>query len=541
MELCAARPSGERVFRRLAVFPADWSLQAAEYVAAGNDEGEGKTDQPEPAAGSGAAVVLQLVDQSLVQFDRSRGRYRMLETIRLYALRKAESAGEWGAAAQRHSEWYLRFAERGARQHGTSAQPEWFATLEQEHDNMRAALDRFLANDLLAQAARLALALYPFWMERAYHQEGARWLRQIVARSRGARLDARLRVQLLNALGASATGIKNFSEATQFYQEALDLQRELGDRRGVIDSLLKLGWKSFEATDLGHAENQAQEGLALARQEGDKRLVAIALNLLVSTRIADDRLDGVQPAIQECLALWRELAALPQLAATLSTYAQVERLLGNVERACALLLEGLRLQVELGTYTGLLPSIVGLLQFTLTLAAPPAKYAYLARICGVVDKLEVTMGGGHSPWSRKKQLPLYEELRAQLGDDGFTREFNVGLGLSIAGIASLGEEIIAALRASAAQPEASRARLPSAPPAAPGAAGAPARRLPDGLTAREAEVLRLVAAGLTNAQAAAELSVTPRTINAHLTSIYGKIGVTGRAGAVRYALERGLH
>lgn len=60
------------------------------------------------------------------------------------------------------------------------------------------------------------------------------------------------------------------------------------------------------------------------------------------------------------------------------------------------------------------------------------------------------------------------------------------------------------------------------------------------LTPRELEVLRLVAKGLTNAQVAQALIVTPRTVNAHLTAIYGKLGVTSRAGAIRYALEHQL-
>ena len=64
--------------------------------------------------------------------------------------------------------------------------------------------------------------------------------------------------------------------------------------------------------------------------------------------------------------------------------------------------------------------------------------------------------------------------------------------------------------------------------------------LPFGLSAREAEVLRLVAEGLTNAQVADRLFVTPRTVNAHLTAVYGKLGVANRAAAIRRALDHGL-
>ncbi|MCC6630025.1 MAG: AAA family ATPase [Chloroflexi bacterium] len=78
--------------------------------------------------------------------------------------------------------------------------------------------------------------------------------------------------------------------------------------------------------------------------------------------------------------------------------------------------------------------------------------------------------------------------------------------------------------------EALAARLPTTPPAA----------LPAGLTAREAEVLRLVAVGLANAEIAARLSLSPRTVNAHLTTIYSKLGVATRGAAIRFALDRGL-
>ncbi|MGH2504486.1 MAG: response regulator transcription factor, partial [Ktedonobacterales bacterium] len=60
----------------------------------------------------------------------------------------------------------------------------------------------------------------------------------------------------------------------------------------------------------------------------------------------------------------------------------------------------------------------------------------------------------------------------------------------------------------------------------------------NGLTRRELEVLRLVAQGMTNAQVGRELYVTPRTVNAHLTAIYAKLGVVSRSGAIRYAVER---
>jgi DNA-binding CsgD family transcriptional regulator len=63
---------------------------------------------------------------------------------------------------------------------------------------------------------------------------------------------------------------------------------------------------------------------------------------------------------------------------------------------------------------------------------------------------------------------------------------------------------------------------------------------PAGLSAREVEVLRLVARGMTSALVAEELFISPNTVNRHLTSIYGKLGVNSRAAATRFAVEHGL-
>ena len=84
-----------------------------------------------------------------------------------------------------------------------------------------------------------------------------------------------------------------------------------------------------------------------------------------------------------------------------------------------------------------------------------------------------------------------------------------------------------------ARADALAARLAAAPAAAPDA-------LPFGLSAREAEVLRLVAGGLTDAQVAERLFLSPYTVKAHLRSVYGKLGVENRAAATRLAVERGL-
>jgi DNA-binding NarL/FixJ family response regulator len=89
--------------------------------------------------------------------------------------------------------------------------------------------------------------------------------------------------------------------------------------------------------------------------------------------------------------------------------------------------------------------------------------------------------------------------------------------------------------------EAEEQPTPAPPPSLP---NSPENRLaqivPDDLTAREVEVLHLVAQGLTDAQIAKKLIISPRTVNHHLTLIYRKIQVSSRSAATRYAIEHHL-
>jgi DNA-binding NarL/FixJ family response regulator len=95
------------------------------------------------------------------------------------------------------------------------------------------------------------------------------------------------------------------------------------------------------------------------------------------------------------------------------------------------------------------------------------------------------------------------------------------------------EQVLAA-EESATAPE----QLPTSPDLTTAEKGRPP--YPDDLTAREVEVLRLVAQGLTDAQVAEQLVISPRTVSTHLTSIYSKIQVSSRSAATRYALEKKL-
>jgi DNA-binding NarL/FixJ family response regulator len=140
-------------------------------------------------------------------------------------------------------------------------------------------------------------------------------------------------------------------------------------------------------------------------------------------------------------------------------------------------------------------------------------------LLGAVEKLRSNMGGNWPVFIRSQIERNMATLRTQLGEVAFTAAWAEGQTL---------------------QPEQLPAYFPTlpTPPTAP-----PSRAnnsYPAGLSEREVEVLRLLAQGLTNAQIAEKLIVSPYTVNAHLRTIYGKLEVTTRAAATRFAIEQKL-
>ncbi len=547
------------VLRRLAVFPGDWTLDAAESVCA-----------VEIPTAEVLDAVLRLVDKSLVQVDHGGGRYRLLETIRLYAREKLDQSGELERTARCHYDWYIGFLELGSSQAGGTGQQQWYLRLEREQANYRGALDWAVESGWAEGGARLALALYGFWSTRAYHREADCWLTRIVMLPGSASLPRPLRARLLRALGIMAHTLNEFEQSTRYHSEALSIWREQGDAVGIATGLNDLAWLRFQAMDLVGARRYAEESLAQAREAGDPAAIATALHIFAIASVESGRLDGLVPALEESLGIWRALGSLPDVATALGTLARVEQRLGNPARAAGLMLEAVRLHTALGDYGNLIGHLVLMQGFEFdadgTVQEQPSQsgtyqpVAYLevgrllhgpmvaARVLGAMAAWQDKVIGVNAIQWDTLVVPMCEKLKAEMGQENFDREFSAARAMSVDEIAAFAEEYAGSVLDiySARSPE--KAGLPGVQVAAGGAsagvshaAGSSHRSVgPDALTPREMEVLRLVADGLTNRQAAERLVVTPRTINAHLTSIYAKIGVTSRAAAVRFAMEHGL-
>ena len=146
-----------------------------------------------------------------------------------------------------------------------------------------------------------------------------------------------------------------------------------------------------------------------------------------------------------------------------------------------------------------------------------------AQLFSAADEVVAPLGTPFALPERAHHERTKERVRGRLGDAAFARSSREGRAL---GTERAVDEAKAALAAAGSSP-ATAARGPSE-------AGIP------GLPPREAEVLRLVAAGLSDREIAEALSVSPRTVGGHVAGILGKLGVASRAAAAAHAVRRGL-
>lgn len=252
----------ERIlFRRLSAFLGGFDLDAAQAVAAAGDiEGYQVLDQ-----------LTLLVDKSLVVAEEGRraARYRLLETVRQYALEKLGESGEADDTRTRHRDYYLARAaliDRTAR----LDHDQLVDSVEAEIDNLRAAFTWSLENTHIDHAMRLTTALQPLWLARGRLQEGLAWYRAAFD-ERDAHQTTLTPATHSQALADRAMlhvwTVGTF--ATEEAEQALAIARELRDPAVLAHALAATG---FVAT-YRHAspESNLTEAIALARELGDAR------------------------------------------------------------------------------------------------------------------------------------------------------------------------------------------------------------------------------------------------------------------------------
>ena len=249
----------ERVlFRRLSVFADGFTLEAAEDVCAGGAIARRRI----------VDLIARLVDKSLVvAADR---RFRLLDTIRHYAHERLEASGEQAVIAVRHLDWCLALAV----EHDplSAGKRRSLRTLEEEHDNLRAALAFALRRDPQA-ALRLATSLWRFWLDRGYFAEGNRWLDSALV---AAPEPTPLRVEALLACAGLSLRSGDAEQYLRRAQSAVREYSELGDEHATAAALYQHAMYEQSVSSTARAAELFADAIASGRRLRDPRLVAAA-------------------------------------------------------------------------------------------------------------------------------------------------------------------------------------------------------------------------------------------------------------------------
>jgi ATP/maltotriose-dependent transcriptional regulator MalT len=362
--------------------------------------------------------------------------------------------------------------------------------------------------------ARLATALCPFWEERAHYAEGRRWLE--TALEMGSTLPARDRLPLLSGAGTMAWRQSDFARAIPRHEEALILARELGDREAEAFAINNLGVQAAELGKTDEARERYETCLMIAREVGEPRMVIYVLHNLAQVQRVQRETVAAKRNMEEALALAREHAMNWIVPYILDGLGLTAADLGEYDRAIALLHESIAQAQTTGNPGIVIYGIEGLAN----VAAATGQPEQAVRLLGAADAWRERLAYPLSPSDITYAEPVMTSLRTALGADGFRAAWADGRLLSQ-------EEALA---------EALAIHVETVAAATPGKQ----QSAPHGLTERELEVLRLLAAGQSNSEIGEALFISPSTAARHVANIYNKLGVDSRAKATAYAHQHGL-
>jgi predicted ATPase/DNA-binding CsgD family transcriptional regulator len=500
-------PAEQKLFRQLSVFVGGCTLEAAEAVATGLD-----TDEPVLDG------VISLVDKSLLRpQEGSSGtqRFVMLETIREYGIEQLARHGELDQARLRHAEWFCTFVERGDVHWLTDKQFAWLQLLEDEEGNLRAALDWTLNGEPGAAEPGVHLAglLNMFWLARGQLREGSRWLERSLSRAPEASAEAQARTHIHYGHLRGYLGADDRAEVA--LEEGVRLCREVGDHHNQGAGLTMLGILAEDRGDYDRAVPFLEEAVQLQRDHGSPKMVAYALQHLGLVTFGQGDIDLATARCEEALTIQRGIGDDHGAMATLVYLGVIAADRNDPGAARAHFTEALHLAEKQHTFLTVERALAGLA----TVATLQGDSQEAARLFGVAEAIRGVLGTAFNLPEEAVYARGREAARAALGAKAYEEFFAAGRDLDPSLAISAGLERAGKLR---------------------GVEGTPVGPLALGLTARETEILRLVAEGLTNAQVADRLYLSPKTVSTHLGSIYGKLGVTSRAGATRAALEHGI-
>jgi predicted ATPase/DNA-binding winged helix-turn-helix (wHTH) protein/Tfp pilus assembly protein PilF len=391
----------KQLFARLSVFAGGWTLAAAERIG----EGDGLTREDV------VYVLIALVEKSLVVVSEDGERYRLLETMRAYAQEKLAPIDGAQLIGARHRDYFLALAEEAEPRLTGAEQGVWLRRLEDEHDNLRTALEWGLREHGAVGALRLCGALQRFWWTRGHLSEGREWCARALAAARTEEPTA-VRAKALSAAGLLAYWQGDYPAARAHHEQCLAMRRQAGDRSGAGVSLNNLGMVARSQGEPDAARALYAESLTIKRELGDRFGSAATLNNLGNLAAEQGDYRASRTHHEESLAILREMGDRGTIATALENLGSVAYDQGELAAAHTLHVESLTMRRELGDTLGIVISLERLAAVAAAVGSP----LRAARVWGAAERLRGEIGSALSPQDRAQRERCVVTARAAAGN-----------------------------------------------------------------------------------------------------------------------------
>jgi predicted ATPase/DNA-binding CsgD family transcriptional regulator len=484
----------ERIlWRRLSVFAGTFGLEAAEAVCSGEGlERERVID----ALGS-------LVDKSILTMSQGRrARYALLETMRLYGGERLRQAGEADPFQRRLAEWCAELVSSGEHPWwGSSRQADVLETLDLEWANVEAALEFCAESPPDAELGlRMAADLWLYWNVRGRYRSGCRHLQTLLALVPE---PSATRAMALWAFGYLAQAAGDHAAALAGFEEARRVAERAGADRELAYALHGLALAQLRLGESALAAELAAQSRERAMRVDDPMARALCLYFLATAVAADERLGEARQLAQEGLDASGQAGEELGRGILSALVGILDWLLGAGNEAEARLKEAVRIQHRIGHRWGMATSLEGLAW----IAASSQRLERAALLLGASAALWEELGNPILPYWRVHHDSCEAAARTGLGEARYRASWEEGYALP------RGQKAVAAL-------EDKTPPTPLAPAVSEEDTGE--------LTARELEVARLVADGLSNPAIATALFVSVATVKTHVSHILRKLGLESR-------------
>jgi non-specific serine/threonine protein kinase len=497
----------QKILRRLAVFAGGAALEAAEKVCAGEDVDVDEVQE----------TISRLVDKSLVIADRSsRGKvwYRLLESIREYALEKLVAANEKADVQDKHLHFYLQLVEEAEMKLRGPKQADWLKMLEDEHDNIRAALGWALESQNADAGLMLATRTTFFWNMRGYLKEGRRWMEKALELKHLASVTS-----VANALKVFAIIQGKGSDLNlirKLLEESLKLYQELDDKNGIAEVLNFLGINADAQDDYTKAKEYLNASLALRRELGDPWGIAQTLQNFAPIALQEHDYESAKAYAEETIAWFERAGDQRGVTRNFSDLAEVAVVEGDYPLAMRLLSQSLSHLLEIGDKR----SIVSTLGHLAVLESKQGNHVRAALLFGAAESFRKSID--MAPLQAELEYEDYDkclgDTREGLSEKEFTHLWERGRDMTL-------EEVVAFVLHETDAPMPVQVE----------------KEQFSGLTARERETAILIAEGKSNREVAEAMTVSLKTVESYITRIRRKLGVNSRVQIAAWVIDKNLH